>query len=166
MRTDLAAFSLCCLTALAPPLAAQRPEIRAHIDAYVKALSSGSAEQFEAMARQHFTPALLARNPDQRPQMVARVHGDFGEMSIAGEDMTSPTHVELAMRSATNSMPLTIVMDFEADAPYRIASVALRAGGGPGGGRGGPPPIAPPPIKASMADADLSATLDRYLDGL
>jgi len=169
MRTALTTLSFACLAAFATPGAAQSPEIRAHVAAYVKALSSGDAAQFEAMAKEHFTPALLARNPDQRPQMVARVHADFGAMSIAGEDMDGPTHLELAMKSATNSMPLTIVMDFEAEPPYRIAGVALRAGGGPGagrGGRGGPPAIAPPPINASMTDADLSAALDRYLDGL
>ena len=168
MRTALAVCSLCCLV-LSAPLSAQRPELRAHIDAYVKALSSGSADQFEAMAKAHYAPALLARNPDQRPQMVARVHADFGELSIASEDMTSPTHVELAMKSSTNSMPLTIAIDFEPEAPFRIAQVAIRAGGGPGagrGGRGGPPPIPAPPIDAGMSDAELSAALDRYLGGL
>jgi CubicO group peptidase (beta-lactamase class C family) len=167
MRTALAACWLCCLTAFAPH-AAQTPELRARIDAYVKALSSGSADRFETMAKDNFTPALLARNPDQRPQMVARVRADFGEMSIASVDMTSPTHADVAMNSATNSMPLTIAMDFETEPPFRIAGVALRAGGPPGGrgGRGGPPPIPAPPIDARMSAADLPEALDGYLAGL
>lgn len=168
MRIARSIFTLALVTALAPPLGAQRPEIRARIDAYVKALSSGSVAQFEAMAKDHFTPELLARNTDQRPQMVARVHADFGELAIAEEDVTSPTHVDVAMKSGINSMPLTIAMDFEAAPPFRIAGVALRAGGPAGGrgGRGGPPPIAAPPIDARMSDADLAAALDGYLAGL
>jgi CubicO group peptidase (beta-lactamase class C family) len=153
------------LVIAAPPLAAQRPEIRAHIDAYVAALSSGSADRFEAMATAHFTPALLARNPDQRAQMVARVHADFGAMTIEDVAMAGPAHASVAVHSATNAMPLTIVMDFEAEAPYRIAGVALNAGGpaGGGGGRGGPPPLPAPPISATMSDTDLGAALDGYL---
>src|SRR5262245_59833120 len=168
MRIALSIVTLTLVTALAPGLRAQPSEIRARIDAFVKAISSGSAERFEAMAKANYTPELLARNPDSRPQMVARVHGDFGEMSIAGVEMTTPTHADIAIRSATNPMPLTIAMDFEAAAPFRIARVALNAGGPAGGrgGRGGPPPLPAPPIKADMIDADLSARLDGYLAAL
>lgn len=146
-------------------LAAQPPEIRTRIDAYVAALSSGSADRFDAMAKDHFTPDLLARNADQRRQMAARVHDDFGELSIAGERITTPTHVELEMASKKNSMPLTIVMDFEAAPPHRISQVALRAGGPAGGGRGGRG-IPPPPISGRMSDAELSASADGYLGAL
>src|SRR5262249_38763331 len=167
MRIARSIFTLALVTALAPPLGAQRPEIRARIDAYVKALSSGSVAQFEAMAKDHFTPELLARNTDQRPRMVGGGHADFGELAIAGEDVTSPTHVDVAMKSGINSMPLTIAMDFEAAPPFRIAGVALRAGGPAGGrgGRGGPPPIAAPPIDARMSDADPAAPRDGHLAG-
>src|SRR5262249_62369960 len=94
--------------------------------------------------------------------------GDLGGLASAGEDGTSPPHVDVAMKSGINSMPLTIAMDFEAAPPFRIAGVALRAGGPAGGrgGRGGPPPIAAPPIDARMSDADLAAALDGYLAGL
>ena len=168
MRLRHATLLLALIATLTPPLDAQRSEMRARIDAYVAALSSGSAERFEAMAKEHFTPELLARNPDQRPRMVERVRADFGGLSIAGEEVPSPTHVDLTMKSSTNAMPLTIAMDFEAAPPYRIAGVALRAGGPPGGGggRGGPPPIPAPPIAARMSDAELSASLDGYLAGL
>ena len=167
MRISFAVTTLALVAVLASPLGAQPPEIRARMDAYVNALSSGSAERFDAMAKANFTPELLARNPDQRAQMVARVHGDFGELSIAGAEMTSPTHAELAMKSRINSMPLTIAMDFEGTAPFRIVGVALRAGGpADGGGRGGPPPVAAPPINARQSGADLSTALDGYLSAL
>jgi CubicO group peptidase (beta-lactamase class C family) len=163
MRTAIA-ISVASLAA-ALPLRAQRPEIRAHIDAYVEALSSGSPEQFEAMARDHFTPELLARNAHQRAEMVARVHTDFGAIDIAGEEMSGPTRAELQMRSATNSMSLAISIEFEAQPPYRIAQVSLRAGGpaSGGSGRGGQPTLPAPPIDRGKSDADLASALDGYL---
>lgn len=162
----IASAILICLAAAVLPPAAQSPEIRAHIDSYVKALSSGSAAQFEAMAKEHFTPELLARTADQRAQMAARVHADFGSLDVAAVEMTSPTHADLQMHSATNSMPLTIAIDFEAQPPYRIASVGLRAGGPAGGrdGRGAPPPLPAPPITANTSNADLTSALGDYLD--
>jgi len=164
MRTA-AILTALVIAAAAPPLAAQRPEFRAHVDAYVTALSSGSAEQFERMAREHFSPALLARTADQRAAMVARVHDDFGALEIVSVRMSTPLSVEVDVHSATNAMPLTILMEFEEQAPNRITQTAIRAGGpaGPGGGRGGPPPMAPPPINAGMPDRALAATLDGYL---
>src|SRR5579872_764022 len=158
MRVVCAALALVVLTT-------QSPDMRARIDAYVKALSSGSPEQFEAMATENFTPELLDRTAAQRRAMVTRVHDDFGELAIANDRVTSPTHVELDMESHKNAMPLTIAIDFEPAAPHRIAAVALRAGG-PGGGRGGPPPLPVPPIAADMPDAELSIALGGYLGGL
>src|SRR5215467_13925278 len=114
--------------------ASQSPDIQARIDAYVKALSSGSPEQFEAMAHENFTPELIDRTAVQRRSAVLRVHDDFGELAVANERMTSPTHVELDVESHKNSMPLTIVIDFESAAPHRIRAVAVRAGGPAGGG--------------------------------
>jgi CubicO group peptidase (beta-lactamase class C family) len=156
------------LATFASAPAAQTPEIRGHADAYVKALSSGSPEEFEAMAKQHFAPELLARPADQRAGMVARVHDDFGALEITGVTMTGPTSVEVQLHSATNAMPLTLILGFEAQAPYRITSVGLRAGG-PAGGPGepgGPPPIAPPPVTAAMTDAALGSALDGYLSNV
>lgn len=153
--------------ALALVLAAGQPaDVRARIDAYVQALSSGSPDRFETMARENFTPELLDRTAAQRRTMAVRVHDDFGELAIANERVTSPTHVELEIESHKNAMPLTIAIDFEPAAPHRIAAVALRAGG-PAGGRGnGPAPLPAPPITGSMPDAELPIALGGYLGGL
>jgi len=169
MRISSAVF-VCFLAALAGlPLHAQPPEIRARIDAYVKALASGSPEQFEAMARENFTPELLDRTAAQRQTMIARVYDDFGEISIANERMITPVRAELQMKSRKDSMPLSIAIDFESNAPFRITQVALRAGAPSGGGRAGrgaPPPLPPAPINPRMNDAELSSSLDGYLAGL
>src|SRR5262249_6026986 len=145
---------LCAVLAVAF-VAAQPPDFRPRVDAYVKALSSGSPEQFDAMAKENFTPELLERTAPQRRDMVVRVHDDFGEMTIANARITSPTHVDVEIESRKNSMPLTIAMDFEAAAPHRIASVGLRAGGPAGGGRGGPPPIPAAAVSPTMPDTEL-----------
>ena len=167
MRTALIVMTLAAAS-LAPITPAQPAAIRAHIDAYVTALSNGSPDQFEAMAREHFSPELLARTADRRAATVTRVHEDFGALQIANQRMTTPFSVELAMHSATNSMPLTIMMEFEEQPPYRITQVGIRAGGPAGnrGGRGGPPPLPAPPINAGMDGAALSSALDAYLTGL
>lgn len=155
------------VVALFAATSAQSPDIRSRVDAYVKALSSGSTERFEAMAAENFAPELLARGPEQRAAMVARVRDEFGELSIADERIAGPTHAELRMESKTNSMPLTILIDLEPNAPFRIVKVEIRAGG-PAGGRGGndgPPPGPAPPINPKMADAELASALDAYLAG-
>ena len=168
-KTSLAlAVIAAALGPVAGSAAAQRPEIRARLDAYVTALSSGSPEQFEAMAKENFTPALLARNADQRRQMVERVHADFGDLTIATEDMSSSTHVDVTLRSRTNDMPMVVSMDLEAAAPFRIAQVGIRVGGPAGGrgGRGGPPPLPAPPVNPRMTSPELAGALDGYLAGL
>ena len=68
MRTACVCLLLTSIAFAPRSLSAQRPQIREHIDAYVKALASGSAEQYEAMAKQHFTPQLLARTPIDGPR--------------------------------------------------------------------------------------------------
>jgi CubicO group peptidase (beta-lactamase class C family) len=164
MRFASAAATLLVVALAALPLHAQPPDIRARIDAYIGALSKGLPDPFDTMAKENFTPELFERSAAQRRAMVERVHDDFGEISIANARMTNPTHVELEISSRKNSMPLTIVMDFEAAPPHRIASVGLRAGG-PAAGRGGPPP-AVAPINARMSAEELSSSLDGYLSGL
>jgi CubicO group peptidase (beta-lactamase class C family) len=162
MRIAQSFFALVLATAALP----QPTDIRARIDAYVNALSSGSPDRFEAMARDNFTPALLERTAAQRQTMVMRVHDDFGDLQIASERMTTATHVEIDLESHKNAMPLTIAMDFEPAAPHRIAAVSLRAGGPAGGGRGGPPPLPAPPFDGKMPDAELSIALGAYLGGV
>jgi len=168
MRSVLALFTVALVAAGGHPAAAQRPELAARAAAYVKALSSGSPEQFEAMAKDNFTPDLLAHPADERRQMVERIRSDFGVLSVAAEEATSPTHVDLTMKSATNPMPMVIGIEFEAAPPYRIARVGIRVGGPAGGrgGRGGPPPLPAPPIDGRMSAGALASALDGYLSGL
>ena len=165
VRTALVCLTLTVAATAVPSVRAQPPEIRVRVDAYVRALSSGSPEQFEAMAREQFTPELLARTADQRRQMVERVHADFGDLAVAGEVITTPTHADLTMKGSKNDLPMTISIDLEAATPLRITQVSIRVGGPAGGtaGRGGPPPLPPPPVNGRMPAGELAGRLDGYL---
>ena len=61
MRISAALLTLGLAILVHPSLDAQSPEVRARIDAYVKALSDGSPDQFESMAKENFTPEYLDR---------------------------------------------------------------------------------------------------------
>jgi D-alanyl-D-alanine carboxypeptidase len=137
------------------------PHVRAHVDAFVAALTSGSAERFEAMAREHFAPdAYARRTPDDRRQLVERLRADFGTLSVSRVEASATGKVTLQVRGST-TLDARVELTLETAAPYRITSVAI-AVGGPGDEKG--PGDAPPaPVVPSMTPAQLSAALDGYL---
>ena len=52
---------------------------RQRVDAFFKALASGDPDAFEAMAKEHYTPEMLARRtPADRKQMVERFEATSG----------------------------------------------------------------------------------------
>src|SRR5688572_20602556 len=85
-----------CVTALAaqervaaggPP-----PGVRAVLDAFVKAVNTGGVEQFQAMARTHFAPALLARQTDQqRAAGFKEMTDTFGTIAIESVRRNGPS---------------------------------------------------------------------------
>jgi CubicO group peptidase (beta-lactamase class C family) len=139
------------------------PAAQARVDAFFRALSSGVPETYEAMAREHFAPSLLARRTaEERQGMVERIRADFGALTLAGEQADEGGTVELTIRGATG-LEGRIELAFEPAPPNRITGVAVRLG--PGAGRD--VPILPaPPITATMAPDALSAALDAYLSTL
>ena len=59
------------------------PEIRGHIDALVKALNSGSSDQWEKMAQEHFSPGELKRHSvEERKRIFDDLRRDFGTISV------------------------------------------------------------------------------------
>ena len=63
---------------------------KTRVDAFFKALASGNPDTFEAMAKEHYAPDLLARRtPADRKQMVERIRGDFGQLTL-GRDREAP----------------------------------------------------------------------------
>jgi CubicO group peptidase (beta-lactamase class C family) len=139
-----------------------KPEVRAHIDALIGAISSGSPAAFEAMAREHFAPALLAARPaDERGRMVQRIHEEFGQLTVERVESDGPGTVTATAKGSKGGT-LRFALALEPSAPFRIARMAVEAGEG-ADERGGLPP---PPIDRTMSAEALAKALDGYLDGL
>jgi CubicO group peptidase (beta-lactamase class C family) len=158
------AFLFLTVFLAAAPAFAQRadPALRAHVEALVAALSSGSPAAFEAMAQEHFAPELLARrSADDRKALVEKVHGDFGALEIEramGRDDTLEVRVR-GERGATARLELS----FEPAPPRRITRIAIEAGDARDEEAS---PLPPPPVKGTMAPDELSRALDAYLGRL
>jgi D-alanyl-D-alanine carboxypeptidase len=167
VRAALRATICVCLAAGAlVSAAAARQEGQAGNDAalaaigraFFDALASGSAERFEAMARERFAPALLARRtPAEREQLLQRIRGDFGTLSLGGIRNVNDEQVSLLVAGSTG-LTGRIQLAVETAPPHRITSMSVEVGTDEGGPEG-----PPPPISASMPPADLEKALDEYL---
>jgi CubicO group peptidase (beta-lactamase class C family) len=138
------------------------PEIRARIDAFVAAFNSGSAETFEAMAREHYAPALLARRTQaDRAAFHRQMFAEFGRIAVGRITRRGPeAPLQLHATGATGATAV-IALQLEPAAPFRIAAITVDDDGGPD-----TPAIAPPPIDARMAPQVLARALDAYLSKL
>jgi D-alanyl-D-alanine carboxypeptidase len=152
------------LTAGAVPLAQQMggpdPEVRAHVDAFVAVLKGGTADQYEAMAQQHFAPALLARGtPADRRALFERIRGDFGAITVSGIRVIDGV-VTIGARG--DKMAGRFELTLEPASPFRITRIAVEAGDD------GPPQrsAAPIALKPEMTAAEMTRVLDDYLKPL
>ena len=74
-------------------------------------------DAFEAMAKEHYTPEMLARRtPADRKQMVERIRGDFGQLTLGAIERRNEGPVTLGVRGATG-MQGTIELTLEAPRP-------------------------------------------------
>jgi len=136
-------------------------QIKARIDAFVQAVSSGDPAQFEKMVQEHYTPEYLAqRTPDERRRFIERVKGDLGTLSIRGMMAREGQPVRVVVRGATGQdgrFDITL----EPGPPYRIARAGMIVG--PAAAMelddAGPPPAA----RSSMKPEELARALDDYL---
>ncbi len=154
----LLVLALIATLARAAPPAASKGEARAR--AIIEALSTGNAAVYERAAQEHFAPAALAqRTPQQRAEMVARIHGDAGAMEVVSVDANS-NGLRIKTRGA-KGLSLTFVFTFDSTPDARIAALSIEAGAG---GEGAAlPPLPPPPIKPDMPQGELAAKLDAWL---
>ncbi len=135
---------------------AQSPEdqYRARATAFFEALAGDSAEAFEAMARDNYTAAALARDtPEQRKARFGRTRTDFGRMTLAKLDVRAGGAV-LTIEGATGVVA-DVDMDMERTPPYRILGYLMKVEG--------PSALPPLPINGSMSGEDLGKALDAYL---
>ena len=95
------------------------------VDAFFKALASGNPDTFEAMAKEHYTPELLARRtPADRGRWST--HPRRLRATVArGVQKRNEGPVTLSVRGATG-MQGTIELTLEAPPAERITRVAVR----------------------------------------
>jgi D-alanyl-D-alanine carboxypeptidase len=147
------------MAAAQPRVDAQAGIGRQRIDAFFRALSKGNADAFEAMAKEHFQPEMLARRtPADRRQMVERLRADFGEMTLERMERRPDGVVTLAVRGATG-LRGRIELRLEAEPPERIMLVGIEVGDVEPGGEAPPPPG----IDGGMSADDMARALDAYL---
>lgn len=84
-----AAFAMLMIAIAAPAFAQEvvttgpPPELRAHLDAFMKAFNSTDAAAWEKMASAVFTPAFLkSQTPAERKTAVAAMRKQFGTIAI------------------------------------------------------------------------------------
>ena len=110
------------IVATAITAAAQPGMGRQRVDAFFKALASGDPDAFEAMAKEHYTPEMLARRtPADRRQMVERIKADFGQLTLGEVNRRKDGPVTLGVRGATG-MQGTIELTLEPPPAERIIS--------------------------------------------
>lgn len=153
------------LAAAAAPSAQQRggpdPETRARVDAFVAVLTGGTADQFEAMAQQHFAPPLLARRSvADRRTLFEKLRSDFGTITVESIRVVDGV-ATIEARGATK-LSGRFELTLEAASPFRIAAVGIQVSVG-----GAPEPSAAPiALKRDMTAAEMTRVLDDYLTPL
>ncbi len=126
--------------------------------AFFEALASGDAGRFEAMARERYAPAQLARrSAEERKAFVERLRGDFGPLTLDGVRNLDDSRLTLAVSGATG-LRGTIELELEPAPASRIVSVKVEVGDS-----GEEPAEPPPPVDARMSDAELARSLDAWI---
>jgi CubicO group peptidase (beta-lactamase class C family) len=138
-----------------------RPEVRAHIDAFVQALNSGSADKWEEMVQKHFSEtALKRRTPEERKELFERLRGDFGTVKVDRvERHSTEAPLELYLEGSTGTSGV-VELTLQPDTPFLIEGLRVRIGGGASGGMAAN--LSLPLLTGNMREAELARTLDAY----
>jgi D-alanyl-D-alanine carboxypeptidase len=137
------------------------PEIRNHIDALVKAANSGSANEWEKMAQEHFSSAGLKRQTaEERKQVFDRLRRDFGTISLGFVE--DPEPLRLHIEGSTGASGI-IELSLEHDAGSRINDFTVKIGGDGDKPHAG---VESPAVNGSMANEQLGRALDAYFSKL
>ena len=141
------------------------PEIRALIDSFVKAVNAGAADQFEAMAAAHFSPAYLAKqSPADRARLLGAIRKQFGTINPSRTTREGPdAPLELNVTGSTGATGV-IRLTLDPAAPFKIGEIAIETAGRKDVGRGNSAVVVP--IDASMTDDALGKALDTFLSRL
>lgn len=136
------------------------PEVRALFDALIAAINGGSAEAWEAFARERFTPALLQKLPrDERASLYRQMVERFGTVALGGvmrEGPDAPLRVNVKGSRASG----VILLEMDEGTPRRIVDLRVGEAAAAAGDR---PDV---PIDASMTPDEIDRRLDAYFTKL
>lgn len=133
-RSMLGVLSGVMLLCAAAPVTAQEvirtgppPELRKNLDAFQKAFSSGSAEQYEAMAKTSFTPEYYkTQTAEQRKADYTKWFAAYGEIKferVERNGMDAPLQVFVKGSVASGVMWLDVDDDSSKLAGVRVEPV-------------------------------------------
>jgi hypothetical protein len=119
-RSVLSIPGVLMLALISTPTSAQEiittgppPELRAHLDSFIKAFNSGSAEEWEAMAKGAFTPGFLKRQTaDERKKAYMSLHSDFGTIALERVERQGPdAPIQVFVKGSVASGVIWIELD-------------------------------------------------------
>ena len=156
------------LMLIAWPLPAQEarrggppPEIRALVDAFLNAVNSSTAGDWETMAKERFSAAFLkARPAADRKKLYDSIKKDFGTVTFERAVREGPeAPLQLQVRGSTGATG-TISLEIDAGNPPKITGINVNIGGGPNTGAELTPPL---PFNGRMSNDELTRALDDHL---
>ncbi|MDQ3069305.1 MAG: beta-lactamase family protein [Acidobacteriota bacterium] len=139
------------------------PEIRTLLTEFFDAYNSGKPAEWEAMAKKHFTPALLAkRDAAGRKALYEKMRAEFGALTRDRVERSGPdAPLSISVKGA-NGASATITMTLDG---FRIDDLSVETGDA-AGGQGERESAPPVPINARMAVDELTRALDGHLTAL
>ncbi len=139
------------------------PEVRALVDAVVKALND-TPEAWEALAKERFTPALFKKQTAaDRKAQHQKVRTDLGTVKFERATRMGPdAPLQLQLNGSTGATG-TVTLEIDESTPLKVINITIETKGKsedakPGGFR--------PPVNAAMSTDELSAALDGFLGKL
>jgi D-alanyl-D-alanine carboxypeptidase len=140
------------------------PEIRALVDAVLKALDADAAA-WEAMAKERFSADHLKKtSAADRKELFEKIRKDFGKVTFERATRDGPdAPLQLHVKGSTGATG-RISLEIDGGSPPRISNVSVTMGEQEN--EQGAAGVPPPPIHARMTPAELAAALDGYLSTL
>jgi hypothetical protein len=89
------------------------PELRTHLEAFLKAFNSSNSEAWEAMAKAAFTPEFLKKQTAaERKAAYAKMRADFGTIAIERVERNGPdSPLQVFLKGSVASGVLWIDLD-------------------------------------------------------
>jgi CubicO group peptidase (beta-lactamase class C family) len=138
------------------------PEVRALVDAVVKALND-NADAWEALAKERFTPALLKQQTvTERKAQHEKVRADLGAVKFERATRMGPdAPLQLHLNGSTGGTG-TVTLEIDESTPLKVTSIRIETRGKgqetPGEFR--------PPVNSAMTAAELESSLGGFLSRL